>query len=161
MIDAGGRRVLARWRIAGAVCATMLCIALCGCGSGLADVSGQVTLDGQPLHGGNGDTRVTVQFLPATGTGTTAIGLADENGNYTLRTGSQAGIPPGEYLAICTAAQIVSSPTGGAPGGRRITPEKYASARTSGFKFTVEPGRNEINLAMSSDAGKDRTSRRP
>jgi hypothetical protein len=155
------RHLSVLWRVAGALSASVLCFVVCGCGNGLAQVSGQVTLDGQPLHGGNGDTRVTVQFLPTGGTGTTAIGLADENGNYALRTGSQAGIPPGEYFATCTAAQIVSSPTGGAPGGRRITPEKYSSARTSGFKFTVEPGRNEINLQLTSAGSKDRVGRKP
>ena len=155
------RRGISIRRVTGALSALAVSLVVSGCGNGLAHVSGQVTLDGQPLHGGNGDTRVTVQFQPTNGTGTTAIGLADENGNYTVGTGSQSGIAPGEYFVTCTAAQIVSSPTGGAPGGRRITPEKYANAKTSGFKFTVESGRNEFNLPLASDSSKDRTSRRP
>lgn len=148
----------ARWAVA--ICAIVVCLTLSGCGNGLAQVSGQVTLNGQPLQGGSGDTRVTVQFQPAGGVGVTAIGLADETGNYTLATGSQNGIPPGDYYVTCTASQIVPSTTGGAPGGRRITPEKYASARTSGFKFTVEPGRNTFDLPLTSVASdKNRTKR--
>src|SRR5215212_5563085 len=72
-------------------------LALGGCGNGLAQVTGLVTLDGQPLHGGKGDTRVTVQFQPVDGVGANAVGLAGEDGRYKIATGSQTGIRPGDY----------------------------------------------------------------
>ena len=42
-------------RAAGDINCAAACLAISGCGNGLAKVSGQVTLDGQPLHGGKGD----------------------------------------------------------------------------------------------------------
>ena len=116
-----------------------------GCGNGLAQVSGAVTVDGEPLRGGAGDTRVTVQFQPAGGVGSAAIGLADENGAYTLGTGSKTGIPPGDYLVSCSASRLI--PQQG--GARRITDPKYANAKTSGLTCTVQPGKNEYNMRSS------------
>jgi hypothetical protein len=139
------------WRFVTILSVSAVCLALTGCGNGLAQVTGQVTLDGQPLHGGNGDVRVTIQFQPVSGTGTTAIGIANESGNYTLGTGSQTGIPPGEYLVTCSANELVRSKDPNAtPGGRRITDPKYANAKTSGLKFTVQPGKNEFNIPLMS-----------
>jgi hypothetical protein len=141
------------WPAAGLVAGSaLLCIAISGCGSGLADVTGQVTLDGQPLHGGTEDVRVTVQFQPASGSGTTAIGLADANGNYKLGTGSQTGIPPGEYLVTCSAAELIRSKKDpdATPGGRLITDPKYANAKTSGLRCSVQPGKNEFDISLKS-----------
>ncbi|MGD9634097.1 MAG: hypothetical protein AB7G28_13365 [Pirellulales bacterium] len=118
---------------------------LAGCGSGLAQVTGQVTLDGRPLQGGAGDTRVTVEFHPASGVGSVSIGLADESGKYTLGTGAQTGIPPGEYRVSCSASRLV--PGGGA---RRITDPKFANTKTSGLTCSVAPGSNEFNIAVTS-----------
>lgn len=94
--------------------------------------------------------RVTVQFQPVSGAGTTAIGLADENGNYTLGTGSKTGIPPGDYLVTCSASELVRSKKNpdATPGGRLITDPKYANAKTSGLKCTVQPGKNEFNISL-------------
>ena len=148
-----GKRVSVLGRIAGVAAMLAACFVLSGCGNGLAQVSGQVTLDGQPLRGGSGDVRVTVHFLPASGVGPTAIGLADENGNYILGTGSQTGVPPGDYVVTCAASALVR-PAGGsaAPSGRRIIDPKYANATTSGLQFTVQPGNNEFDISLQSPA---------
>jgi hypothetical protein len=123
-----------------------------GCGNGLAEVTGAITVDGQTLTGGN-DVRVTVTFQPSSGPGRVAVGLADGNGNYRLSSGSQEGVVPGEYLATCSATQIVRGKEGGVTGGRRLTDPSYANIKTSGFKFTVTPGSNQIDLALNSRAG--------
>lgn len=120
-----------------------------GCGSNLAQVSGRVTLDGEPLRGGDG-VHATVFFQPASGKGATAVGVVDENGNYQLSTGSQSGIAPGEYLVSCSASQIISSPDGGTPVGKRMTDSKYASAKTSGFRFAVQSGANQFDIPLES-----------
>lgn len=138
--------------------AALLCIALAGCGNGLAQVSGLVTVDDQPLHGGNGNVRVTVQFQPANGVGPTAMGLADENGYYKLSTGSQIGIQPGEYLVSCAAEQLITNSANAVTGARRTTDPKYSSAKTSGLKFTVQAGKNEINIPLKSPP---KTAQRP
>ena len=123
-----------------------------GCGSGLAEVTGVVTVDGQPLRGGN-DVRATVIFQPSTGVGRVAVGLVDEVGQYHLSSGSEEGVVPGEYVVTCSATQLVRGRDGGAAGGRRVTDSKYANSKTSGFKFTVEPGTNQFDLALNSIAG--------
>ena len=130
-----------------------------GCGDGLAHVSGSVTLDGNPLRGGDG-VRGTVYFQPVSDTGTAAVGILDEEGQYRLSSGSREGVEPGQYVVTCTATEIIppTSP-GGTPSGKRTTPQKYASARTSGFQFTVEPGGNECNLALTSVASAMRPGR--
>ena len=136
------------WYLASACVVAATCAALGGCSNGLAQVSGQVTLDGQPVHGGKGDTRVTVQLQPADGVGATAVGLADESGNYTIATGSQAGIKPGEYYVSCSVSTLgVAGP---------VADPKFANTKTSGLKLTVQPGKNEYNIPLQSPAKKSR-----
>jgi hypothetical protein len=128
----------------------VLALAISGCGDGMAEVTGKVTLDGEPLASGNG-VRATVYFQPESGDGVAAVGILDQNGQYTLSSGSKDGVAPGVYRVTCTASQIIrSKDPNGAPSGRRITDPKYANAQTSGFQFTVEPGRNEFDLALDS-----------
>lgn len=122
--------------------AIVLCAELTGCGNGLGQVGGQVTLDGVPVKGGKEGARVTVQFQPADGVGANGIGLADENGKYTIGTGSQFGVRPGEYYVSCTVNSLDAN-------GPKADP-KFASTKTSGLKFTVGPGRNEFNIPLTS-----------
>lgn len=151
MTLSGNLTVMRPCRLSCLLCSMFSSLAIAGCGSGLAQVSGVITVDGQPLRGGSGDTRVTVEFQPASGVGSAAIGLADENGFYTLGTGSKTGILPGEYLVTCSASRLNPSPTGaGAAGARRITDPKYANAKTSDMTFTVQPGKNEFNIELKS-----------
>jgi hypothetical protein len=153
LLFSSDKRVLVVWRAAGFLLLLAICLSLTGCGNGLAQVSGQVTVDGQPLRGGKGDVRVTIQFRPTDGIGAAAVGLADEYGHYMLATGSQAGIRPGDYFVSCSQSVL------GKPKSPSETPDpKYANAGTSGLKFTVEPGKNEINLSL--DSAKKTSSRR-
>lgn len=115
-----------------------------GCGNGLAEVSGVVTIDGQPVKGGPEGARVTVQFQPANGQGSTAIGLADVEGRYVIATGSQSGIAPGEYLVSCAASELAAG------GARSLIDRKYANAKTSGLSLSVQPGSNEFNISLAS-----------
>ncbi|HEX3601615.1 MAG TPA: hypothetical protein VHU84_15795 [Lacipirellulaceae bacterium] len=137
-------------RCAVLLAAPLFLATLIGCGNGLARVSGQVTLDGQPLRAGS-DTRVTVKFQPASGTGPTGVGLVDENGIYSLSTGSQNGLPPGDYLIACSGSQLIKAAGSNAvQGARRITDPKYDNPSTSGLKFTVQSGKNEFNIPLQS-----------
>lgn len=135
-------------------------VGLSGCGSNLGEVTGVVTLDGQPLRGG-GDVRATVYFQPVSGNGTTASGLLNESGQYRISSGSQQGVAPGEYVVTISATQLVRSPSGGPAGGKRITDPSYANASTSGFKCTVEAGDNEYNLALNSKPAGNTARRTP
>lgn len=142
VIDSSSQPAARLSRLAGACIVVAVCMTLSGCGNGLAQVSGQVTLDGQPIRGGKGDTRVTVQLQPADGIGATAVGLADENGNYKIATGSQAGIKPGDYYVSCAVSTLgVAGP---------IADPKFANTKTSGLKLNVQPGKNEYNIPLHS-----------
>ena len=132
-----------------------LVLSMVGCGSDLAEVRGTVTVDDQPLRGGSG-VRATVVFQPASGGGAPGVGLIDESGNFTLSSGADRGVRPGDYVVTVTATQLIpdkSNPSGPA-SGRRITDARYANAKTSGFQFTVEPGRNDFHLALQSKASR-------
>src|SRR6185295_9374882 len=120
-------------RTAGLVLFSSACVAFCGCGNGLAQVSGLVTLDGQPI-GAKSDVRVTVQFQPVDGKGATAIGLADERGIYKIATGSQTGIRPGDYYVSCSVSTLTANGPSADP--------KFANGKTSGLKCTVDSGKN-------------------
>jgi hypothetical protein len=115
---------------------------LSGCGNGLAQVSGQVTIDGQPVDGSKGNAFVVVQFVPVGGKGANGAGLADENGRYSVATGSQSGVWPGEYFVTCTVRNERS--------GGLVPDPKYADAKKSGLKCTVESGRNEFDIPLQS-----------
>jgi hypothetical protein len=119
-----------------------------GCGGAYnAKVGGNVTLDGSPVPTG------TVSFLPTAG-GPPAYARIDSSGNYTVRTGREEGLPAGEYAVSVVANEppaVKATAQGGPPPpGKAITPPWYRSQETSGLKFTVSPGKNVIDLELSS-----------
>lgn len=130
-----------------------------GCGSGLAKVSGAVTMDGEPLRSG-GDVRAMVYFYPEDGTGAPAVGLVDEAGQYSIATGTQNGVKPGAYLVSISASQLLGEAEIGVPrSGRRITPAKYADPRQSGLRVEVAKGSNTFDFALEADQPSRRTRR--
>lgn len=117
-----------------------------GCSDGsLATVSGTVTLDGAPLDRGS------VTFLPI-GPGSGATASIQSDGTYQVRSGSVAGLPPGDYkITVRANADPTPNPGGGPPApGRLITPEKYGSSDTSGLQRTIEAGANTVDLELTS-----------
>ncbi|WP_425400753.1 carboxypeptidase-like regulatory domain-containing protein [Aeoliella sp.] len=123
-------------------------VATTGCGGKFdSTVQGKVTLDGEAVPQG------TVSFLPTAG-GPTAFARIDSSGTYEIRTGREAGLSPGDYLVAVVAnepAPVSQTADGGPPPpGKPITPPWYRSQETSGLKFTVTPGKNEINLDLTS-----------
>jgi hypothetical protein len=136
------------WLGAACVLAMLLTAAATGCfGPNAASVSGTVTLDGQPLAGGN------VSFHPDGGSGAPAYGQSDANGRYSLSTGSDTGLAPGMYVAVVVATKEPPQPYD-AKGGEippiPITPAKYADVSTSDLRVEVKAGRNDIPLALQS-----------
>ena len=123
-----------------------LFVALAGCG-GTYDSSarGTVSLDGKSLPRG------AVTFHPVSG-GPAAYGMIGDDGHYSIQTGREEGLPAGEY-AVSVSANEVSAAQGTnggpPPPGKSITPAWYRMKETSGLKFTVKPGKNEINLELS------------
>jgi hypothetical protein len=123
--------------------------ALQGCGSGLASVTGTVTLNGQPLAGGP-DVHASICFTPEGG-GPPGISTLDSSGHYSLMTGSAAGIRPGKYMVTISATKMLLSSTPGVPaGGRPMTPSKYASPKESGLEADIQPGSNSFDFKLES-----------
>ena len=121
-------------------------VILVGCGGRHeATVSGTVTLDGQPLDRG------TVTLHP-TGGGAAAVGPIGSDGVYTIKTGTESGLAPGEYTATVVANEDpIPSTTGGAPmPGALITPARYGTLETSDLHITVTHGANDRPLKLTS-----------
>jgi hypothetical protein len=130
----------------------LMCVllpAMAGCGNGLATVSGTVTLDGQPA--GGPDRYAAVNFSRESGGGAPAVGIVDESGHYTLKTGAQDGLEPGNY-SVAISVQKVTPPKSqdAMPQLTLISPAKYSRAAESGLRKEVKPGRNAIDFALSS-----------
>lgn len=119
-------------------------VCITGCDTGMAKVSGTVSLDGKPLETG------VVTFHPAKQQGSIAIGSIEAGGKYVLSLGTEKGIPPGEYLVTVVATEQLPSQPGVESGYREITPAKYANTATSGWKFEVKAGTQTIPLKMKS-----------
>lgn len=124
-------------------------LAAIGCGGSQydADVSGQVTLDGEPIGPG------VVTFAPEGGTSNPAIGAIDEDGNYLLLTKHERGLNAGTYKV----AVQVYEPEEPVPEGQRSTqtpeplvPKKYLRTETSGITQDVAKGSQTIDLALTS-----------
>ncbi len=71
-------------------------VLLCGCGSGLVTVEGQVTWEGQPIEQG------AIVFEPADGQGPSAGGKI-QNGQYRLA--GDSAMQPGEKIVRITATR--------------------------------------------------------
>ena len=130
----------------------ILTVVLTGCGSGLSSVSGNLTLDGKPLAGSD-NVRVTIMFFPESGSGAPAAALADEEGGYSVSTGSQSGLAPGNYVVTLSATEYrPTDSTGGMPSKRVLTPARYANPKLSGLRAEVQPGRNTFDFDLRSEA---------
>lgn len=120
--------------------ASMGLVVTIGCngdGPSVVKVTGKVTLKGQPIKGAN------VQFHPEKGP--MAIGITDDQGNFTLTTSGRAGAPVGlNKVAISKPAPAPAG--GGMPANP--TPEDMAkmaaaAAQGGGLKRT-EPPKSEV-----------------
>lgn len=120
-------------------------IATIGCGGAapeLAPVKGKVLLDGQPLTTG------TVSTQPAAGRG--ANGVIQSDGTFTLSSGREPGALVGLHQVAVVAYEggVSSSPEG--PQGKLLTPQRYATAATSGLSLEVTSGENTPTLELTS-----------
>jgi hypothetical protein len=125
--------------------------ALVGCGRHAAYVAGDVTLAGKPLTSG------VVSFTPVA-TGPSAYGNVGGDGRYALQTGGGQGLDPGAYkVTVAANATAEQAARMGIAIGREgimplLTPPRYADVATTPLTVTVKAGRQEIDLAVDSDA---------
>lgn len=106
----------------------------------LKQVSGTVTLDGEPLSQG------TITFMPVAGTNSSTGDIVD--GKFTLSTFSKDdGAPPGEYKVAVTA--WTTPPEMGVEGVPAI-PKHYFDTNTSGLSATIsEDAKQAIPIALT------------
>jgi hypothetical protein len=135
-------------QIVGSTLPLLVLVGMTGCGGPYdASVSGKVSLDGNVVPRG------TVAYQSVSG-GPAAYGIIEQDGSYTIWTGREEGLPSGEYQVTVTATEPPTSEKsakgGPPPPGKMITPIWYRTKETSGLKYTVESGGNEINLDLTS-----------
>ena len=123
-------------------------VASAGCAnSGMeSEVSGKVTMDGQPVGPG------AVVFAPIDGKSNPADGAIQLDGSYFLRTSRAVGLKAGTYKASVSVFDqpVVKPGERSMAPAKLITPQKYADTETSGLQFTVEPGKNGIDIELTS-----------
>lgn len=141
-----------------------------GCGGGSSgdgftgargQVSGTITLDGQPLEEG-----CQVLFMAQTG-GYTATGVVGGDGRYTLVYTGGEGLPVGDYKVQVAPPVAGDSSLSNQPvdpgkmaaqmkltrGGQKAedtgpVPAKYKSTDTSGLRFKVEADQNTADFKL-------------
>ena len=136
--------------LAGVSCGCLAAGFTAGCGYSpdlppVAEVSGTVTLDGNPLPRG------TVQFVPDESQGTTGapgVGYIDSNGRYELSTAGVKGAIVGKHkVAVVALEDFDLMTTSYAPS---LVPERYNDADSSGLAFEVKAGEsNVIDLKLT------------
>lgn len=125
-----------------AVALLVVAVVLPGCGRRfpMAEVSGKVTLDGEPLSD------ATVMFVPEKGFA--AAGTLQPDGTFRLISGR-----PGDG-AVIGSHKVAVMP---ADPEKAHFPKKYMNAETSGFAVEVKAGKNRFEFDLSSaDAEKKR-----
>lgn len=119
----------------------LLLAVFAGCGSSFESrVSGEVTLDGEPLDSG------TVSFFPVAG-GPVAYGTIQSGGSYQLRIGENTGLPAGRYKVLVVAYELPLPEDEQTPS-RLATPQQYASKETTPLEEQVSAGVQTIDLQL-------------
>jgi hypothetical protein len=111
-----------------------------------AQVSGRVTLDGRPVGPGS------VVFAPVEQQTNPADGAIQLDGSYSLKTSREEGLHPGEYKASVTVFDqpVVLPGERSMTPAKLVTPKKYSDTETSGLEYTVEAGKNNIDIKLTS-----------
>lgn len=123
-------------RIAAGLIFAGLLMSLVGCGEPMGTVTGTVKMDGQPKPG------IQVEFLPAEGSGGSALGTSDDAGKYSLQyPGGKSGAPPGEYVVRLSGVETDGAPPLQVPARYNVESE---------IKKTVKAGANVIDLEIES-----------
>lgn len=121
-----------------------LCPLLVGCGDslGLVPVSGQVTIDGEPLK--YGSIQVVPDGAPA------AYGTIGSDGRFTLETGDGGeGVVQGTHKVA-----IVANEPQGSGAQMWHAPMKYRDFLTSGLTLTVDGPTEDAKVELSWNGGK-------
>lgn len=125
------------------------CLLVLGCSGPDATVGGRVTFEGEALTSG------TVIFKPVAG-GATGYSEIEVDGTYEIRTGSAAGLVPGEYVVMVDGTEppmtdeLVRTESGELmeSTGSNTLPDVYLDPDRSPLKATVKSGHQIVNLPL-------------
>lgn len=123
---------------------TILIIALIlqtGCSDQGSQVTGNVTLDGQPLSNAG------VEFIPTSDSGRIATGRTEPDGKFQLTTSkSVSGVFPGQYKVKITTQMT----TGTSDADLKTTPERVPAKynKKTELTRTVEDGLNQMDFDL-------------
>jgi len=120
---------------------TILLIFQAGCSEQGCQVTGVVTLDGQPLS------KARVEFIPTSESGRIATGRTEADGGFKLKTSkSVSSVFPGQYKVKITT----SVTTGTSDADLKTTPEKVPAKynRRTKLTSTVEDGLNQLDFEL-------------
>ncbi len=121
---------------------------LSGCGADSAEVSGNVTKQGQPVGGAS---IVFANQSDANAPGYT--GVAEPDGKYLLYPGDESGVKPGKYRVTVTWWTLRDgSPLPEGEEGASLRDSGQAVKHEVTFEKDVTPGANTIDLPV--DQGK-------
>ena len=147
----------ARSRLTWVAVVVSACFSIPGCGTGLVQVSGEVTLDGAPLA------EASVSLTPAEG-GRPESAVTDQSGRFRFDSSRIAGLSPGEYNVTVVKVEVSGLPSEPASEGSMpanldtsrvkehwVTPRRYARTSTSGLTATVTPGMPPVALNLVSN----------
>jgi len=124
-------------------------VLLAGCGASTGNVSGTVTLNGNPVN------HAVVSFVSPDGAIQSAI--TDASGKYTLE-GVKAGpnqvtVRTDEGGEETRTVKKLGGPkqavAAAAAAGRTLVPAKYAETTTSGLTLTVKSGQNTYDIPLT------------
>lgn len=133
-----------------------------GCGESKPSgtVTGQVTLDGEPVSAGN------EIFFEQRSKGLIAAGVIQDEGKYALNYNGSPHIPLGDYVVFVgppatnmsekefyslkqkVDAEFRSRGETPPPSPDWVLPTKYYQARTSPLRATIKPGENVVDLTL-------------
>lgn len=124
-------------------------IACLGCGGAtgpeLAEVTGKVTLDGQPLA------KASLQFIPESPGGSPSYGVTDLEGSYELQFSSdRSGAMPGKHRVEILPVEPETDDSGKPVEGAVVVtiPVKYS--QPGSLTADVQAGSNSIDFALDS-----------
>jgi hypothetical protein len=115
-----------------------------GCGkSDWGYLEGTVKSNGQAVGPG------TITLEPADGIGVGAMAFFQADGKYSVMSaGRKAGTRTGEYIVTVQGGESFGEENPG-PRPKSAIPPKYADAKTSGLKVTIEPGTKNFDIELA------------
>ena len=133
------------WRCILRTCAVCVLVTAAGCGDGLGQVRGRLTIDGKPAPAG-----LILEFQPQSNGGPPSYGRTDGNGGFEVwQSGNKKGLVAGPCLVRITMPPVdTSSPGRPTPLADElrtlVIPERYNSA--SNVTLDIKKGPQDIDI---------------